>query len=184
MSRFAKNFVRKHILRDLPAKSVRKWVDRELDQNIVRSGPFQNMKYARSRSRGLIQASAYYPKLLGTYELEIASFVRRIGHLHVDRIVDVAAAEGYYAVGLALTTKAQVVAFEAHGTEEILALAALNGVAHRVIAYTICDTAALHAAFAGASRVCIHGHRRRGVDSFGSIHRSGALHGMDNRRSA
>jgi len=156
MSRIAKNFVRKHILRDLPEKSVRKWVERELDQRIVRSGPFQNMKYAeKSRSIGLTHASAYYPKLLGTYELEIASFIRRIGDSRVDRVVDVGAAEGYYAVGLALMTNAQVVAFEAHGTEALLALAALNGVAHRITAHAICDVAGLRAAVYGASRVCV-----------------------------
>jgi hypothetical protein len=156
MSRFAKNFVKKHILRDLPEKSVRKWVERELEQRIVRSGPFQNMKYGeRSRSIGLVHASAYYPKLLGTYELEIASFIRRIGNLRADRIVDVGAAEGYYAVGLALITNAQVVAFEAHGTETLLALATLNSVAHRITAHTICDAAGLRAAVDGASRAFV-----------------------------
>jgi hypothetical protein len=156
MSRVAKNFVRKHIFRDLPEKSVRKCVERELDQRIVRSGPFQNMKFGeRSRFIGLAQASAYYPKLLGTYELEIGSFIRRIGELRVDRLVDVGAAEGYYAVGFALMTNAQVVAFEARGTEAILALASLNGVAHRITAHTICDVAGLRAAVDGASRVCI-----------------------------
>jgi hypothetical protein len=156
MLRFAKTCVRKHILRDLPGTSVRKWVERELNQRIVQSGPFQNMKYGeRSRSSGLVHASAYYPKLLGTYELEIASFVRRIGAWRVDRVVDVGAAEGYYAVGLALMTNAPVVAFEAHGTEALLALAALNGVAHRITAHTICDVAGLRAAVDGASRMCV-----------------------------
>jgi hypothetical protein len=156
MSRIAKTFIRRHILRDLPEKSVRKWVESELDQRIVRSGPFQNMKYAqRSLLSGLIHASAYYPKLLGTYELEIASFIRRLAASRVDRVVDVGAAEGYYAVGLALVTNAQVVAFEAHGTGALLALAALNGVAHRITAHTICDAAGLRAALDGASRVCV-----------------------------
>src|SRR5215469_4183118 len=120
LPRIAKNFLKRHLLRDLPAKLVRRWVDRELGSNTVLGGPFRNMKYNDwTRLSGLAKASAYYPKLLGTYEIEIVSFIRRITDLGIGRIVVVGAGEGYYAVGLARLLNARVVAFEAQGTEAL-----------------------------------------------------------------
>src|SRR5215469_15759685 len=120
MPRTLKNFLKKHLLRDLPAKQIRRWVDRELGTNTVLGGPFRNMKYNNwTRLSGLAKASAYYPKLLGTYEIEIVPFIQRITDLGIGRIVVVGAGEGYYAVGLARLLNARVVAFEAQGTEAL-----------------------------------------------------------------
>jgi hypothetical protein len=156
MPRNVRNFLKRHLLRDLPAKRVRRWVDRELGSNTVLGGPFRDMKYSDwTRLTGLAKASAYYPKLLGTYEIEIVPFIHRIAELGIDRIVVVGAGEGYYAVGLARLLNAQVVAFEAQGTEALLELAALNGVASQVSAHTICDAAALRAEVDVKYRTCV-----------------------------
>ncbi|MBV8414019.1 MAG: hypothetical protein JO251_02255 [Verrucomicrobia bacterium] len=156
MPRIVKNFLKKHLLRDLPAKQVRRWVDRELGANTVLGGPFRNMKYNNwTRLSGLAKASAYYPKLLGTYEIEIVPFIQRIAELGMRRIIVVGAGEGYYAVGFARLLNAQVVAFEAQGTEALLELAALNGVSSHVSARTICDAAGLRAEVDGRYRTCV-----------------------------
>ena len=63
----------------------------------VLNGPFRGMKYL-SRA----YCSAVLPKLLGTYECELIPAIDRLARSDADRIVDIGAAEGYYAVGLAL----------------------------------------------------------------------------------
>lgn len=156
MPRIVKNFIKRHLLRDLPAMRIRRWVERELRSNTVLGGPFRNMKYNNwTRVTGLAKASAYYPKLLGTYEIEIVPFIRRVAALGINRIVVVGAGEGYYAVGFARLLNAQVIAFEAQGTEALLELAALNGVSSQVSAHTICDAAGLRAAMVGRYRICV-----------------------------
>jgi precorrin-6B methylase 2 len=72
----------------------------------IKSGPFAGMRYG-SKAVG----SSLTPKLLGTYEKELAG---TIGQLPVfDIAIDVGAAEGWYAVGLLYRKKARsVVAFE------------------------------------------------------------------------
>ena len=156
MPRLIKTILKRHLLRDLPAKQIRRWVDRELGAHTVLGGPFRNMKYNNwTRLPGLAKASAYYPKLLGIYEIEIVPFIRRIAELGIDRIVVVGAGEGYYAVGFARLFSTQVVAFEAQGTEALLELAALNGVSSQVSAHTICDAAAFRAEVDGKHRTCV-----------------------------
>src|SRR5215208_3855790 len=63
----------------------------------VLSGIFAGMRYVRDAVGGQL-----YPKLLGTYELELVPVIQALNRKRVARIVDVGAAEGYYAVGLAL----------------------------------------------------------------------------------
>ncbi|MEI9962769.1 MAG: hypothetical protein WDM76_17125 [Limisphaerales bacterium] len=74
----------------------------------VRSGFFVGMRYG-SNSVG----SAYLPKLLGIYERELAAQMEGICASRPGLIVDVGAAEGYYAIGLARRNpQAHIVAFE------------------------------------------------------------------------
>lgn len=61
----------------------------------VLSGPFSGMKYARHSS-----GSAWAPKILGTYEKEIANLVTSLDLGTYDAVVDVGCAEGYYLAGL------------------------------------------------------------------------------------
>jgi hypothetical protein len=72
----------------------------------VRSGPFEGMCYGVHAV-----GSVLTPKLLGTYEKELAAVIE---HLPVfDLVIDIGAAEGWYAVGLLYRKIARkVVAFE------------------------------------------------------------------------
>lgn len=72
------------------------------------SGPFKGMRYI-----GSSYGSYHSCKLLGTYEKELHSAIASIEARHYDTLVDIGAAEGYYAVGLASTLAARrIVAFE------------------------------------------------------------------------
>ena len=62
----------------------------------VTSGPFAGMRYIDASF-----GSAYIPKLLGTYEQELSNVLAGIIAKRPKAVVDVGAAEGYYAVGLA-----------------------------------------------------------------------------------
>lgn len=75
----------------------------------VMAGPFAGMKYIE-RS----QWSAYTPKLVGTYERELNEAIGRWLQDPPGLVVDIGAAEGYYAVGVALRLPGtRVVCFEA-----------------------------------------------------------------------
>lgn len=57
--------------------------------------------------------SVYLPKLLGIYEPELNRCVESLRAAKPSLIVDIGAAEGYYAIGLALRNlQARLVAFE------------------------------------------------------------------------
>jgi hypothetical protein len=119
-------------------------------RSVVAAGPFRGMKYVAA---GV--GSVYYPKLLGVYERELHPIVEQIVRLGPDRIIDVGAAEGYYAVGLALRNpRATVVAFEQtdDGRRLVAEMAAGNGVADRVRVLGRCEPADLRAQVAGAKR--------------------------------
>lgn len=96
----------------------------------VRAGPFEGMRYL-PQAKG----SVLLPKLLGTYELEIAPWIRDVIAAKPARIVDVGCAEGYYAVGFASSLpECEVFAFDINASAQALCrqLAALNGVTERV----------------------------------------------------
>src|SRR6476659_6966695 len=78
----------------------------------VLQGPFRGMQYLSRAYFGSV-----LPKLLGTYELELREVIESICQLGADRIVDVGAAEGYYAVGLAVRSPGStIVGFELDAT--------------------------------------------------------------------
>jgi len=113
----------------------------------VRSGPFTGMQYI-SGSVG----SCYIPKLLGIYESELAAEVEFICQRKPTLIVDVGAAEGYYAVGLARRNpQAKVIAFEMEpkGQASIQQMGRLNQVDSQVEIRGKCEPADLAAALAG-----------------------------------
>ena len=73
------------------------------------SGPFEGMRYVDKAA-----SSAYIPKLVGSYELELYPRIEGIRRQRFEIIIDVGAAEGYYAVGLAkMFPDARVIAYEA-----------------------------------------------------------------------
>jgi hypothetical protein len=80
-------------------------------------------------------AGGYIPKLLGTYERELRPTLAAMAELDVERLVNIGAADGYYAVGLArLMPKTRVLAFEMdpQGRAAIRTLAERNGLVDRV----------------------------------------------------
>jgi hypothetical protein len=121
-------------------ETVCRWLSRRFGL-IVQIGPFAGMQYTRG-SRG----SVYPPKLIGCYESELHPLVRRIADSGYRTIVNIGAAEGYYAVGLArLMPGATVHAFDTDPQAAPLgrALGAANGVESRVVYGTECTHARL-----------------------------------------
>ena len=112
----------------------------------VRTGPFAGMRYG-TESIG----SAYIPKLLGIYESELWPFIEQSCSKAVRLVVDIGAAEGYYAIGLARRIPtATVVAFEAdvNGREALRHTVALNGVSSQVEILGKCEVTDLERALA------------------------------------
>ena len=96
----------------------------------VLGGPFAGLRYVEDSV-----GSAYVPKLLGIYESELSVQVASICQRRPSLIIDIGAAEGYYAIGLAVRNpQARVIAFEmeSQGQAALREMAALNGVAERV----------------------------------------------------
>jgi hypothetical protein len=105
------------------------------------SGPFAQMLYVDSAV-----GSALAPKLLGTYEKELSHIVELFIASQPSCLIDIGAAEGYYAVGFAhLLPNLTVVAFEAttQGQQMLYKLAALNNVQDRIRINGFCDPISL-----------------------------------------
>ena len=119
-----------------PAAVAERFLKRTLASNKVLGGPFRGMHYV-SESIG----SVLLPKTLGCYELELQPIIERYLSRKAGQFIDVGAAEGYYAVGLASRCPAsRVVAFEAleSGRNVLRRLAELNGVSGRVDVHEFC----------------------------------------------
>lgn len=111
-------------------------IRKKTSQNIC-SGPFAGLHYVQSSI-----GSAYYPKILGTYELELHPIIEELCKKSFHTIINIGAGEGYYAVGMALRNPAtHIIAFEAtnEGQNLIKQMAAMNG-ATNVAVYGHCDT--------------------------------------------
>lgn len=98
--------------------------------NRVLGGPFKGMAYPVAASEGAGAA-----RLLGSYEASLHPVIEGVVDRTYDLIFDIGAAEGYYAVGLALRLPGADV--RAHDTDAraraaCKALAEANGVAARV----------------------------------------------------
>ncbi len=75
----------------------------------VLNGPFKGMIYPSAVSIG----SSFFPKILGSYEMEINKFINFILKQDYVNIIDVGCAEGYYAIGLGMKLKkANIHAFD------------------------------------------------------------------------
>ena len=141
------------------AITPKKWhLTGRLQSDIVRrangrvvTGMFAGMQYVEQSS-----GSVWLPKLLGTYEQELAPHLEPLLGQNFDVIVVAGAAEGYYAVGFALKSNAQkIVAFEPnpHARQLLSALALRNGVGKQVIVKGICDLSGLKAVLDASSKV-------------------------------
>lgn len=119
-------------------------VEREVGSHTgaeVISGPFRGMKVNQRRKKPLA-----FPLLLGTYEMELHEVFSRLEERSFSTIIDLGAAEGYYAVGLLLWKKeAHLIAFEANPEfhDSIRLLAEENGVEERIEIRGACDKVSL-----------------------------------------
>jgi len=130
---------------------------------VVPTGPFAGMRLEPSWPD--------LPEILGIYEQELWRVVRSLPGFPLARIVNVGAARGYYAVGLArLLPRARVIAFETEDTTRavLCRTAALNQVEARIEARGTCTPRELAAALAepGLSLVLcdVEGYERALLD--------------------
>lgn len=107
----------------------------------VLSGPFRGMLIPSSLPGGI--AGRF---LLGTHELELHAVLETLVASNPRTIINCGAAQGYYAIGLALRCPgARVTAYEADETlhPHIARAAELNGVGNRVAVRGACSSEAL-----------------------------------------
>ncbi|MBC2602057.1 class I SAM-dependent methyltransferase [Puniceicoccus vermicola] len=107
----------------------------------VIAGPFQGLRYVYTSV-----GSAYYNKLIATYEVELHDEVQKLIDLNPAKIIDVGTAEGYYAAGFASKIPdVEVVAFEGDPLGRSLQRKLLkrNGLENRVRIEGFCDPEAL-----------------------------------------
>lgn len=141
--------IRRFVKRRLsPEAYLRRLTISRTKQRVV-AGPFVGMQYV-DRSIG----SAYLPKLLGTYEREIYPVVEEVIGGNYDSLIDVGAAEGFFAVGLAMKNNAPIIAFEANDAARALAhdVAQMNKVESRIDFRGTCAPADLETVLDAADR--------------------------------
>ncbi len=118
------------------------------DVPVVQSGPFKGMRYPDWRSVG----SELEPKVIGTYEDELHSILEQIFTGDYSEVIDIGAAEGYYAVGLARRMEdIRCIAFEREAEGRMLCerMAVANDVADRVVVAGNCDKDSLFESITG-----------------------------------
>ena len=106
-------------------------------RNKVLRGPFAGLAYP-AKSVG----SAYCPKLVGTYELELHAIINSWKSHPPRTVLNIGGAEGYYAVGLAkMFPDCRVVTYEAdsYGRTLIQAMAELNAVSGNIKIKGLCQ---------------------------------------------
>jgi hypothetical protein len=106
----------------------------------------------------LAYGSEVLPKLVGTYESELIPVIEVICRSGCDRIVDIGAAEGYYAVGMALRNPAaRIVGFEINPSARyyLRRLARRNGVSDRIAIRGECTVDSLRSELAGSRRPAV-----------------------------
>lgn len=119
----------------------------------VQAGPFRGMQYVDQS-----YWSAYIPKLLGIYERELSEYIEEAAELPFETVVDIGAAEGYYAVGMAMRLPvSRVIAFEMEpAARQLLGkLAVLNQVSSRVAIEGECTRLNLTATLDNSGRTLV-----------------------------
>jgi precorrin-6B methylase 2 len=135
------NFIRSVVPETLRPIGYLTQLARKRTHSCVDSGIFEGMRYVKTAV-----CSAYIPKLIGIYERELVDAVEEICLMNPSVLVDIGAAEGYYAVGLARRLpQARVIAFEMEslGRQALADMANLNGVAERLTIHGKCVEADL-----------------------------------------
>jgi hypothetical protein len=121
----------------LVLRLLAKWRQQKMDLSIARAngsrvltGPFAGMVFVAQGTHGSLA-----PKLLGTYEHELQGVIDTIIAAEYEAVVNIGAAEGYYAIGLARRMpKARILAHDTDAKAQTVCrhLAATNGVSARV----------------------------------------------------
>jgi hypothetical protein len=127
------------------------WYVRNASHSQVVSGPFKGMKLNLSP----LSARHLLGYILGTQELELSDIIESIAAKRYGTIINVGAADGYYAVGLALRSpESQVIGFEAlpelHPV--VVDTARANGVAERISLRGKCEVPEFRSELAKAAR--------------------------------
>jgi hypothetical protein len=115
----------------------------------VLMGPFVGLRYVTDAV-----GSAFPPKLLGTYEKELHTEIESLIASAPATVIDIGAAEGYYAVGLATRLpQAQVIAFEMDpkGRELLHQMADLNAIRSRLTVHGLCTIDSLRSVLSSAT---------------------------------
>jgi hypothetical protein len=102
-----------------------------LPGSMVQGGPFQGMEFVAQSAEG-----CHVPKLLGCYESELHAHILAAVGRSYQAVINIGAAEGYYAVGLArLMPDIRVYAYDTNVAAHPVcqSLAERNGVAGRVV---------------------------------------------------
>lgn len=110
--------------------SIEQFIGSKFPDYQVRRGPFQGLRFPRHRL-----TPSLAPKLIGSYEREIAEVIEELCSEEWSAIVDIGCAEGYYAVGLALRIPGTIVhAYDADPNmmRSCRETAELNGVESRI----------------------------------------------------
>jgi Ribosomal protein L11 methyltransferase (PrmA) len=111
------------------------------DDWTVRHGPFAGMKYAAMSSGSLLS-----PKVIGSYESPIHSWIMDTIRHDYDTILNVGCGEGYYAVGFSLkspSSRIHAYDIDAEARENAATLARLNNVEDRILIRSLCTKDAL-----------------------------------------
>ena len=103
----------------------------------VRHGPFAGLRLPPA----CLLASGNTGALLGTYEMELHAWFTGLRANTFQRILDIGAAEGYYAVGMALRTGTRVDAFDPSSKARRLCrlMAKANGISQLVRTHSWCS---------------------------------------------
>ncbi len=119
--------------------------------HVVQAGPFAGMKYV-SRATG----STIAPKLVGSYECELHSWIEQLCEEPYERVIDIGCAEGYYVIGMARRLEAaSVIGFDLDPLSRQLCaeMARLNDVEDRVTIRGKCTIEALASAVRGRTLI-------------------------------
>lgn len=113
-------------------------IEHLLKDKIVLNGPFAGLRYSGFSALW----STIYPKLLGSYELELENEINYCLQQNYTDVLDIGCAEGYYAVGFALKMPmVHVHAFDINpkALASCRQMAELNKVADRVSLHGFCS---------------------------------------------
>ena len=94
---------------------------------IVKQGPFAGLKYPAAKSYG----SVFFPKIMGVYEMQLQKYIMEFKKKKYDKIINIGAAEGYYAVGSAMLfsdTKVFAIDKDKKALSFLAKMAKINGV--------------------------------------------------------